>query len=416
VKFLFWSIYFPLLKFISLFIFWLPEFRERKKFELKNETDPLAKSFKEKQLMADIAFEFSSEGEYQQVAGLIDDALKMGKKIELIFFSPSVEKTIQELAKSSPLQLRILRFPLVSINPLSNALCFSRWTTAKRLVLVRYDFFPEFLSWYQKKHHELILLSATFKKERLKNKSPSFIKKMFFSRASKIFYASDLDQDYGKAKGFDGSSFDFRLDQIQRRVQSKNNKFKNSFPEYENLKNNLERYPKEKRLLLGNVWPSDLFLFESIPKDFFVLIIPHKLESEIVREFEIKIREWHRKPNKIYDQEQIIEDNTLMLVRKGLLCELYADFGFAYVGGGFEAGVHSLLEPLVSGCEHISCGTLIHRSTEFDLAQAYRGVTILKQSDHFLDWIEQTHISGVELKINTIVEKYEAFKREILLC
>jgi len=416
VKILFWGIYFPLIKLFSVFFFWLPELQIRKKFELKNSTDPFAKSFKDDGITADIAFEFSSEGEYQQVAGLIDDALKLGKKIELIFFSPSVERTIQDLARLHSTQLRLFRFPLITLNPLKSAQCFSRWITAKRLVLVRYDFFPEFVSWHEKKHHELILLSATFKKERVKQKKPSLIKKIFFSRSQKIFYASDLDHDYGKSLGFSGKTFDFRLDQIQRRINKREIKFEDSFPQYQALKNAFNRYPKEKRLLLGNVWPSDLFLFEKIPKDFFVLIIPHKLDPEIVGQFEEKMDLWKRNFVKIYDQELMTDKDTLLLVKKGVLCELYADFGYAYVGGGFESGVHSLLEPLVGGCEHISCGVLHHRSTEFDLAKSYRGVTVLETSDEFTYWINQTDAPQEKIEMNKMAERYESLKREILLC
>src|SRR5690606_14635757 len=57
-----------------------------------------------------------------------------------------------------------------------------------------------------------------------------------------------------------------------------------------------------------------------------------------------------------------------LLEQPGRLLELYPQFNFAYVGGGFGRSIHSVLEPLLAGCWSV-CGPRIHRSTEFDLGQ-----------------------------------------------
>jgi 3-deoxy-D-manno-octulosonic-acid transferase len=82
----FWLIYFPLMRLFSLLLFWNRKLEERERFEKRNKFEWLAHSFKEIGEKADFCFEFSSEGEFQQVAPLIDDALKRGKKIELVSF------------------------------------------------------------------------------------------------------------------------------------------------------------------------------------------------------------------------------------------------------------------------------------------------------------------------------------------
>jgi hypothetical protein len=64
-----------LVKFVSLFVFWIPEVVERKKFELKNLKERGAQSFKTEKVKADFCFEFSSEGEFAQIASLVEDAL-----------------------------------------------------------------------------------------------------------------------------------------------------------------------------------------------------------------------------------------------------------------------------------------------------------------------------------------------------
>jgi 3-deoxy-D-manno-octulosonic-acid transferase len=60
---------------------------------------------------------------------------------------------------------------------------------------------------------------------------------------------------------------------------------------------------------------------------------------------------------------------VVVLNLKGVLCELYSVMGHAYVGGGFERSVHSVLEPFVAGCK-ILCGPKVHRSTEVEAIQS----------------------------------------------
>jgi hypothetical protein len=108
---------------------------------------------------------------------------------------------------------------------------------------------------------------------------------------------------------------------------------------------------------------------------------------------------------------------TILLNKKGILCELYADFGKAYVGGGFGVSVHSLLEPLVAGCEHLSCGPVNHRSTEFDLAQSLGSMKEVKTNQEFLNWVSED-ISGVKVhdRLRTQIESYPVFQKEVLSC
>src|SRR5690606_42073569 len=93
-----WWIYMPLIRILSWVLFFHPRIRERYQFEKRNKFEYYAQSFKEWGETADLCFEFSSEGEFQQVAPLVHDALDEGKKVELVFFSPSVERAIMNLA------------------------------------------------------------------------------------------------------------------------------------------------------------------------------------------------------------------------------------------------------------------------------------------------------------------------------
>jgi 3-deoxy-D-manno-octulosonic-acid transferase len=398
MKLLFWGVYFPLLKILGLCVLWSPKIRERRSFERKNRKEALCQSFHEEGLAADLCFEFSSEGEYQQVASLIDDALKLGKRIELVFFSPSVEKTIVALANKYPDQVRYFRYPLLTITV---SYSFLKWVTSPRLILVRYDLFPEFLVWSKSAHHELLMVWVSFKKERSLNRSISFWKREFLAASKTCLYASLPDQVRGAELGHPGGYYDFRIEQIRRRLIARENKFKLLFPEYEEMKKIMSRFPINKRLLIGNAWPSDLPLFKKIPSDFFVLIVPHQLSERVLEAFRKGM------------------PRAMVLNKKGVLCELYADFGLAYVGGGFEAGVHSILEPLVAGCESISCGKFHERSTEFDMAASFGKMTEVLTADSFAQWIQRPRQEDQDQDqdgLKKFFEDYPHFRKDILAC
>lgn len=416
MNFLLWAVYWPVLKFLSLLVCWLPRVRERINFEKKNLREPLCVSFSDIGICADFCFEFSSEGEYQQVASLIDDSLNAGKRLELVFFSPSVEKTIINLAERNPRQVRYLRYPLLSISPFGRGRSFSKWITAGKLILVRYDLFPEFLIWAMGARHELTILWTTFKKERSRKKDVSWLKRLFLKHARKVIYASSPDQQLGHELGFPGPAYDFRMEQIRRRVSQREEKFRAHFHQYGYLKTAWEKFPREKRLVVGNAWPSDLFLLKHLPRDVFVLVVPHQLTPEIVLAFKEGLTKMGRKVLEIQGQSEDIFADTLILNKKGVLCELYADFDFAYVGGGFETSVHSLLEPLVAGVGSISCGPLNHRSTEFDVASSMGAMTEVKTAEEFAAWMDRKESRSTTASLGQVFVNYEKYRKDVISC
>jgi 3-deoxy-D-manno-octulosonic-acid transferase len=415
---LLWFVYFPLMRFISLWIFWLPDVQERKNFEKKNKTELLAQSFRSSGLTADLCFEFSSEGEYQQVASLIDDALAAGKRIELVFFSPSVEKTIMELAGRHQQQIRYFRYPLVTFSALQVAHCFSKWITARELIMVRYDLFPEFLVWGMRPGNHLKMIWVTFKKEREKGSSVPWLKRLFLRRSEQVFYATEADEHQGRQLGVAGVTYDFRIEQIRRRIHLREDKFARQFVLYPDFRAIISAYPREKRLIMGNVWPQDMHLLQRLPKDILLVLVPHQLNSEILEEMREYLEGMGRLPVEINDgTTAIATSDTWLINKKGILCELYSDFGKAYVGGGFGESVHSILEPLVAGSPHIAAGPVHHRSTEYDMAAELGRMSEVKNHEDFNRWLHQAFPGeNATPELHHFFDQYSRFSKEIISC
>lgn len=408
---LFWFVYVPLIRVLDILLFWHPKIRERNHFEKRNKFEWLAHSFKEMNVSADLCFEFSSEGEYQQVAPLIDDALKAGKKLELVFFSPSVERAIMKLAAHYPDQVRYLRYPMVRIFPFVERRCFSHWVTAKTLIMVRYDLFPEFLLWSMKDGNTLKIIWMTFKKERSSGKAPSAWKLLFLKYARAIVYAGLPDHEQGMKLKLPGEIFDFRMEQIKRRVEKKNEKFTTHFSLYPAFQDELKNYPK--KLILGNAWPSDLFLLRDLPKDVLLVVVPHQLSPDILKQFHEALKD--RGVVEVNDfTSSWRSSSTILINKKGILCELYADFPFAYVGGGFEGSIHSVLEPFVAGSEKISCGPRHHRSTEYDVALSDNRISEVNTPEQFLQWLNSGEKVSSHDRMRT--QNYESMREFVISC
>jgi 3-deoxy-D-manno-octulosonic-acid transferase len=404
--------YFPLVRLLDFFFLWHPKILERNRFEKKNKFEWLAHSFSEIGVKADLCFEFSSEGEYQQVASLIDDALKAGKKIELVFFSPSVEKTIMRLAGRYPDQIRYLRYPLARIFPFISRRSFTHWVTSKTLIMVRYDLFPEFLLWGMKEGHTLKMIWMTFKKERSQGRAPSWLKLQFLKASETIVYAGAPDQIEGKGYNCPGEAFDFRMEQIRRRIELRHEKFREAFPLYPDFQKLIGT--REKKLILGNAWPSDLFLLKNLPADFPIVIVPHQLHDENLKLFRDGLKNLGRDFFEINNQTSVLSySSTYLINMKGILCELYADFPFAYVGGGFEASIHSVLEPLIAGSHFISCGPCHHRSTEFDVGRSWEKVSEINTPEQFMAWL--TNKNSPE-HARMVSGNYEKMRELVISC
>lgn len=415
----------PLLFILRVLVIpWIPKARGRVFYEKQSRHFKGSRSYHDDQLTADIAFEFSSEGEFQQCLPLIHESLKLGQKIELIYFSPSVEKGVHGVYDKYPEQIRVLNFPLLTYG-LGRDQSVRRWMTSKKLILTRYDFFPEILLWARGHGNKLILIWASFKRKRLKAQMLSRYQFLFLKASHQIIAATVEDRDYLQKQGLVVESvFDFRLVQILERMALREKTLHLKFPQWDKFFTFLTRFAPEHRLLVGNAWPVDLNLFtdeycEQIEKKQKIcVIVPHLVGSEHSQVWREKLSELHLKTIEIYpesDIEALIKSyeeapGVLVIHLKGVLCELYADFMHSYVGGGHGISVHSLLEPFVAGAGLIACGPKVDRSTEFDLCnQEFQVVSILNDRESFKQWIENQSGDNLEVRKKRLVSVLETF-------
>jgi len=349
--------------------------RERVAFE--RDVDPFIAE-------CDWTFEISSEGEFEQIKLWLSHLLEGGKKIELIYASPSVKKTVTSLRAKYPQQLRLIPLPLLTHTPW----CLVQELTAPRLVLCRYDFFPALLARASVSavRAGVVWGSFTYRRERLDQALWRAWYRLIYGQFDWVIPATVTDgrlfERLGQAHVLPYS--EMRVPQILERLRVRQETLAKKFPHWDDFQTALGRYPLERRWIMGSAWPVDLVMLSSdeIRNDLkqgelCVMVVPHQLSGpwrELLAPFDVPVHvideNW---------QGGALGPGIWLVLLKGVLCELYPEASHAYVGGGFRKSVHSVLEPFVAGALVVT-GPKVQRSTEVEvIAQvSSHGLTVTR--------------------------------------
>ena len=146
----------------------------------------------------------------------------------------------------------------------------------------------------------------------------------------------------------------------------------------------VEEFKGEKRLFVaGSTWGADeevlLPLINENPDVKFV-IAPHEMEEarieRILREVKGGAVRYTQLPKGDFEEKQVLVLDTI-----GLLSRVYGSAEWAYVGGGFGAGIHNTLEAVVYGLP-VAFGTKYSKFKEAcDLIELGVGCSVKNEQD-----------------------------------
>lgn len=391
--------------------------RERIDFERKNLIDDASYSYRKIGQVADYLFHVSSEGELEQSLTLIDYYLSIGKKIEIIFTSPSVEKKCGDLYMKNPTQVRILRLPVISFFPFPFLYFQSiyQFITSPVVILCRYDFFPEllYLKFFRKK---MILISAATKNwNKFKHFAFSFFDLIIAATPKEAALIQTL-------VNVEVRFMEFRFSRIFDR-QKATQKLMTDRHQINQIFTQLKNYSDEK-IIFGSMWASDLEIFndasflEQIKQNkILIFIAPHKLNREYIDHLKDKMSVYIPR-EMISELDQInVQFRTPIVINTlpGMLCETFQFFDCAYIGGGYEKSIHSVLEPFLMGTKVI-CGPKIHRSTEYDYINeiAPNEIVVLNDAKFFYNKWKELKIVNQTLSRVQLQQAMEADMQKIV--
>ncbi len=301
-------------------------------------------------------FHASSLGEFEQAKPIIDILRQAGYRIVVSFFSPSGYEYSKNYTGAD----------LVTYIPLDtpgNARRFVSLVKPRAVVVMRYDLWRNHLREAKRIGAKIVLADATFP-------SRLFYRAEFLRQFYRGLYAlpdAILATTAEHKRMFDfflGSDVttvtgDSRFDRVYNRSLSNNMA--------QNLPFSIDKSRKTV-LLLGSTWRQDLEvlaggvnrMLKKIPT-LKVIIVPHEPTAEEVANI-----------RKDFPGAKVLSEingsngakfSSLIVDRVGILTQLYVMADVAYVGGGFGAGVHNVLEPAVYGIPVIT-GPRIERSDE----------------------------------------------------
>lgn len=367
--------------------------RDRRSYELSFKLDHLPEKF-------DCVFHISSEGELELAMPLIENRLNEKQMVHLIFTSDSVEKKVLKLKDNYSDYFSYSLFKIITFIPFYNSL--SSLPLTDHFVMVRYDFFPQLLAYGKKYAKRRTLIAATMKNKENLSSFKELYFKWVFNHFETIICSRGQDIELIKnlAPNKEIIQFEFRVDQILKRLEQKDRLISlDWFSRFEKI---IKAFPREKRIVLGSAWPEDLrilsheeFREEIIKGEWFVLIAPHKLNSDFINQINNEVCSILNKKNvPLITEKSLAEENIIISEIPGVLCELYSWFGQAYVGGGFNASIHSVLEPFWS-VEKIYSGPKNYRSPEIDMIREIDRdavITLESPNEFYPKLIEDTHV------------------------
>ena len=186
-----------------------------------------------------------------------------------------------------------------------------------------------------------------------------------------------------------------------------------------------QRFKNTKNIILGSIIESDFdVVFNGIKSKFpngesdliqnnnGLIITPHEVDKNTISIIEGKLNEnkiKYKKYSQLLNNKTEFNCSTIIIDTVGILADLYQYARVSYVGAGFGAGVHNVLEPAVYGCA-VSFGPNIHILDEaIELHEIGLGTMAHSSNDFkvFLDSIDSNEMYlETKTKLAAFVKKH----------
>lgn len=284
-------------------------------------------------------FHCASYGEFEQGRPLMEAINKREPETQILlsFFSPSGYLPFKNWQGAD----LICYLPLDSPKNASDFLTILKPDT---IFFIKYEYWLFFLKEISKRSIPAYLISATFKSHHpfFKWYGHIFRKSLLTFRI--LFLQDKASCDRLKAIGITNFilSGDTRIDRVLTiRSQAE-------------AVDGFTTFKGQSRLLIaGSTWPRDeALLIDAFlllkEKNLKLVIVPHNIHATLQKETGEKLKRKHI--NYCLHSDGINSNADVMVLdTMGLLSRVYRYADFAYVGGGFDHGIHNLLEPAVYG-------------------------------------------------------------------
>lgn len=302
----------------------------------------LNKSIEQLGLKQAIWMHCASLGEFEQGRPLLQKIRKenSSQKIVLTFFSPSG----YEVQKNFSIVDYVCYLPL---DTPKNSKRFIDALQPKVAIFVKYEFWLNFLFQLKTKKIPTFLISTVIKKHQpffkwygqlFRNALASF-HTIYTQDKESLLLLNILRVNTGILTG------DTRFDRVLDVCQSPQ---KNE---------SIARFAENAFVIVaGSSWPTDeIYLINSYLKlkpnypQLKLIIAPHEIDLTNIDRLKKTLMKYEIPFHLFSDQEKLYTHSVLILNTMGVLSSVYQYGTIAFVGGGFNNGIHNVLEPSVFG-------------------------------------------------------------------
>ena len=280
-----------------------------------------------------IWFHCASLGEFEQGRPVIENLRRDHPDhfILLTFFSPSG----YEIRKDYKLVDQVAYLPM---DLPGKARAFLRQVQPMLAVFVKYEFWFNYIREMAERNIPVVVISANFRKSQHFFKWYGTWSRSRLKLIDRIFVQRESSIELLKSIGYERAVVggDTRFDRVAT-IASRHDDLED-----------IELFKADQSILLaGSTWPEDeevvLKAFDSHRERMKLIIVPHEVGSARIRQLTDKIRD----PYSLYsekDKPGLKETRIMVIDSIGLLSRLYRYGEIAYIGGGFGAGIHNILE------------------------------------------------------------------------
>ena len=286
-----------------------------------------------------IWFHCASLGEFEQGRPLLEAFREHFKdhKILLTFFSPSG----YEVRKNYEHADYIFYLPL---DTPKNAKKFIALTQPRLAIFIKYEFWFNYLNELSRNKIPLLMVSVIFRPSQhfFKPWGGWFRKQL--QNITYFFVQNEASRNLlNSIKVYHVTvSGDTRFDRVMQLPSEEIN-----LPVFEKFSTN------EPLLIAGSTWPADEDILKTLllksEHKFKLVVAPHVVSKEHIQQLLVKFKE--QKPILFSEikNASLVDKRVLIIDSIGLLSHLYRFGIIAYIGGGFGAGIHNVLEAATYG-------------------------------------------------------------------
>jgi 3-deoxy-D-manno-octulosonic-acid transferase len=317
-------------------------------------------------------FHFASLGEFEQGRPLME-ALKKEQRFFLLitFFSPSGYAVRKDYAIADKVMYLPPDLP-------KNTRLFIEQTQPKMAFFIKYEFWFNYLSSLARHGIPTYLVSGIFRpKQHFFKWYGAWFRKQL-SAFTHFFVQNDASATLLQSIGYNNCTIsgDTRFD----RVKEIANQTK-SFPLIADFSEN------HKVFIVGSNWQQDdellMPFINGIPSGYKVIMAPHNIKATQLEAIENALELPAQRYSEVVKQNRIASETRVLIIDAiGFLSHLYQYGHIAYIGGGFGANVHNILEAATYGLPTIF-GPNYHKFDECVTLVREKGAFSIKNRNEF---------------------------------